>query len=273
MHDDGKQSIGPLRRAGYTMNTAAAQERPVDRRQPVVAAPTVRRATATRALLVSPRFPVTYWGFQTTMRLIGKSATLPPLGLLTVAALLPADWDIRLVDLNVETLDDAALRWAEVVLTGGMLIQVASMQEVIARAVALGRRVVVGGPAATTSPELFGDADVVFQGEAEGRIDELLEALAARAGVSRRLAAPKDFPEMTSVPVPRFDLLDLRKYATVSVQYSRGCPFQCEFCDVIEIFGRKPRVKEPAQVLREFEYPLHGPRRASSPCAWSSARP
>ena len=205
------------------------------------------------ALLVYPRFPVTYWGFQYGLRLIGKRATLPPLGLITVAALLPSHWHVRLVDLNVETLHDDDLLWADVVLMGGLLIQAESMQEVIARARVFHRPVAVGGPAPTTSPDLFGDADVVFQGEAEGRIDELVRALAQRSGSRLILKAPTSFPDMTSVPVPRFDLLDLSQYASVSVQYSRGCPFQCEFCDVIEIFGRKPRVKTPEQVVDELE--------------------
>jgi radical SAM superfamily enzyme YgiQ (UPF0313 family) len=113
--------------------------------------------------------------------------------------------------------------------------------------------VAVGGPAPTTSPDLFGDADVVFQGEAEGRIDDLVRALAQRSGNRVVLEAPTTFPDMRCVPVPRFGLLDLSKYSSVSVQYSRGCPFQCEFCDVIEIFGRKPRVKTPEQVVGELD--------------------
>ncbi|MBW2529134.1 MAG: B12-binding domain-containing radical SAM protein [Deltaproteobacteria bacterium] len=204
-------------------------------------------------LLVYPRFPITYWGFQYGMHLIDKRAALPPLGLLTVAALLPIEWDLRLVDLNVGALTDDDLRWAELVLTGGLLIQAESMQEVVARAVACERPVAVGGPAPTASPDLFADADVVFQGEAEGRIDDVLRALARPSEGRVVLQAPATFPDMTSAPVPRFDLLDLSKYASVSVQYSRGCPFQCEFCDVIEIFGRKPRVKSPDQVLAELE--------------------
>ncbi len=204
-------------------------------------------------LLVYPRFPVTYWGFQYALRLIGKRAPLPPLGLLTVAALLPAHWNVRLVDLNVDALTDGDLRWADIALTGGLLIQVESMQEIISRARAVDLPVAVGGPAATTSPELFGEADVVFQGETEGRIDELLCALAQRSAGGVILEAPKRFPDMTTAPVPRFELLDLSRYSSMSVQYSRGCPFQCEFCDVIEIFGRKPRVKAPEQVLNELE--------------------
>lgn len=205
------------------------------------------------ALLVYPRFPVTYWGFQYTLRLIGKRASLPPLGLITVAALLPDTWHLRLVDLNLEDLGDKDLQWADMVLTGGLLIQVESMQTVIARARASAIPVAVGGPAPTTSPELFCAADVVFRGEAEGRIDELVAALTQHSGRHSVIETPSSFPDMTTVPVPRFDLLNLSEYASLSVQYSRGCPFQCEFCDIIEIFGRRPRVKTPEQVIDELE--------------------
>ncbi|MDD5306804.1 MAG: B12-binding domain-containing radical SAM protein [Deltaproteobacteria bacterium] len=204
------------------------------------------------ALLIYPRFPITYWGFQHGLRLIGKQASLPPLGLLTLAALLPGQWHIRLVDLNVTALRDDDLRWADIVLTGGMLIQVESMHEVIARGHSFDLPVAVGGPAPTTSPELFGDADVVFRGEAEGRIDELLRALPQSPGSHRVLDAPAGFPDMKIVAVPRFDLLDISKYASMSVQYSRGCPFRCEFCDIVAIFGHIPRVKTPEQVLAEL---------------------
>lgn len=203
-------------------------------------------------LLVHARFPVTYWGFQHALEIVGKRASLPPLGLLTVAALLPRDWSLRLVDLNVEPLDDRDVRAADCVLVGGMLVQADSMREVVARARRLGRRVVVGGPAPTTTPELFADADVVFRGEAEGRVDTLIAAIdGTRSGV---LDAPAGtYPDLALTPVPRYDLVDLRAYASASLQYSRGCPFHCEFCDVIAIFGKRPRVKAPAQVLAELE--------------------
>jgi radical SAM superfamily enzyme YgiQ (UPF0313 family) len=213
----------------------------------------VPRTKAINALLVYPLFPLTYWGFQHSMRLIGKQASLPPLGLLTVAALLPSHWHLRLVDLNVEVLHDEDFQWADLVLMGGMLIQVESMHEVIARAHSFQVPVVVGGPAPTTSPELFGDADVVFRGEAEGRIDELTRVVVQSPGSHRVLKAPGGFPEMANVPPPRFDLLDLSKYGSMSVQNSRGCPFRCEFCDIIEIFGRSPRVKTSEQVIAEME--------------------
>ncbi len=217
--------------------------------------PTAQSAAAetVNALLVYPRFPITYWGFQYTLRLIGKRASFPPLGLITVAALLPGHWHLRLVDLNLRDLRDDDLEWADMVLTGGLLIQVDSIRETIARAHAFKVPVAVGGPAPTTSPELFGDADVVFRGEAEGRIDELIDALTEPFERTRVLEAPASHPDMTTVPVPRFDLLDMSHYASLSVQYSRGCPFRCEFCDIIEIFGHKTRVKTPEQIIAELE--------------------
>ena len=192
-----------------------------------------------RVLLVHPAFPITYWGFQHALPIIDKRATLPPLGLITVAAHLPPAAEVRLVDLAVAPLDDATLAWAEVVLIGGMRIQAPSMHAIIARARALGRRTVVGGPAATTAPDEFADADVVFVGEVEGRERELWVAITGTDPL--RVPAPTDRPALATARRPRFELLDLAAYASMSVQYSRGCPFRCEFCDVIEIFGRVPR--------------------------------
>jgi radical SAM superfamily enzyme YgiQ (UPF0313 family) len=206
-------------------------------------------------LLVYPEFPISYWGLQHTMPLVGCRASLPPLGLVTLAALLPRDWELRLLDLNVAPLPDEALRWADIVLISGMHVQARSMHEILARARRLGRRTVVGGPGPTTTPSEFADADLVFVGEAEGRTDELVAAVQATGGPGLpRLLAPRgDRPAIDGVPLPRFDLLDLGAYTSMSVQYSRGCPYSCEFCDVIEIFGRQPRLKSPRQVLAELD--------------------
>lgn len=206
-----------------------------------------------RVLLIYPQFPTTYWGFQHSLELIGKRSTLPPLGLISVAALLPSEWEIRLFDMNVESLDDDDVRWADVVLTGGMLVQEASMHEIIARAHRLDRRAVVGGPACTTSPERFPDADCLFLGEAEGRLPALIAAIEGQADVPRILEAPADRPSLRDTPIPRFDLLDITQYRSLCIQTSRGCPFSCEFCDIIEIFGRVPRVKEPSRVMLELD--------------------
>ena len=163
-----------------------------------------------RVLLVHPAFPVTYWGFQHALPIIDKRATLPPLGLITMAAHLPPGAELRLVDLALTPLDDAPVRWAEVVLVGGMRIQSPSMHAVIAQARALGRRTVVGGPAATTSPQEFADADVVFQGEVEGREDELAQALDGTLSGLR--PARETRPELAATRLPRYDLLDLGAY-------------------------------------------------------------
>lgn len=210
-----------------------------------------------RVLLVYPKFPTTYWGFQHSLPIIGKRATLPPLGLISVAALLPRAWEIRLVDMNIAALRDDDLRWADVVLASGMLVQEQSMHEILARSRELGRRTVLGGPACTTSPERFDDADCLFLGEAEGRVEALLAAIEGRSSEARVLHPPAARPSLHEVPVPRFDLLDISHYRSMCIQTSRGCPFTCEFCDIIEIFGRVPRVKQPAQVVNELDALRH----------------
>jgi radical SAM superfamily enzyme YgiQ (UPF0313 family) len=214
-----------------------------------------------RALLVYAQFPKTYWGIEYGLRIAGKRASLPPLGLVTLAALLPADWQLRLIDMNVEPLREADLAWADAVLVGGMHIQGDSMREVVRRAKALGKRTIVGGPGPSTAPEAFPEADVVFGGEAEGREQELValiegdaKGVATSAGAQALVRLDKSRrPDVKISPVPRYDLLRLDAYTSMSVQQSRGCPFTCEFCDIIEIFGRLPRMKTPPQVLRELD--------------------
>ncbi len=208
-----------------------------------------------RALLVRAECPPTYWGYQFSLPFIRKKATIPPLGLATLAALLPRHWELRIHDLQVAPLPDDVLRWADAVLVSGMLVEEPSMHEVLRRARALGRRTVAGGPAPTTAPERFADADHVFLGEAEGRLDLLVEALERPEHPAPRVLSPcgEERPDMALSPVPRFDLVDLDAYATMAIQWSRGCPFTCEFCDIIEIFGRVPRVKSAEQVTAELE--------------------
>src|SRR6266851_4646599 len=203
-----------------------------------------------RALLVHPRTPPTYWGFQHSLPIAGKAASLPPLGLLSLAPLLPPGWELRVVDENTEPLRDEALRWADVVLLTGMIIHAPAMREILARARRLRKRTVVGGPAVNTDPALFPEADHLFRGEAEGRTDDLVRALEAPGEKAPRLLSPEkeERPSMEIVPRPRFDLIDHRRYASMSVQYSRGCPFQCEFCDIIgnrvAVAGMLPHVKK-----------------------------
>jgi len=211
-----------------------------------------------RALLVQAQSPLTYWSYHFALPYVGKAAALPPLGLATLAALLPVSWELRLVDLNVEPLRDEDLGWADAVLVSGMLVHADSMRTVLRRAGALGKRTVVGGPAPTTSPLLFSEADHVFRGEAEGRLELLVAALEDPGVPAPRVLSPPTTgdaarPDLRTAPAPRYDLLQLDRYASLSVQLSRGCPFQCEFCDIVEVFGRVPRLKSAGQILGELE--------------------
>ena len=207
-----------------------------------------------RVLCVYPSFPKTYWGAEYSLALTGKKSMLPPLGLLTVAALLPASWPVRLADLNVRPLADADLDWADVVFVSGMLVQRQSLHAVARAARARGKRVVAGGAYASTSPDaLASEVDCVVVGEAEELIGELVTALERGGPLPPRLEAA-EYPDVkTAVPTPRYDLLDISAYQSIGVQWSRGCPFNCEFCDIIEIFGRRARTKTPAQLLVELD--------------------
>ncbi len=203
-------------------------------------------------MLVYPRFAGTsFWNYRDTCELMGSRYSAAPLGLITVAALLPPEWSVRLVDRNVEDLREEDLAWADVVLTGGMLPQRRDALQLIARAHARGKPVVVGGPDATSSPEVYAAADFQVLGEAEEIMAEFLARWSA--GDSRGVFTVRDFPDITRSPVPRFDLLKLEHYLHVGVQYSRGCPFDCEFCNVIELNGRIPRAKTSSQLFRELD--------------------
>jgi radical SAM superfamily enzyme YgiQ (UPF0313 family) len=205
-----------------------------------------------RVLCIYPSFPKTYWGSEYSLDLTGRKSILPPLGLLTVAALLPREWEIELADLNITPLDPARLEWADVVFLSGMLIQRQSMLAVARAARARGKPVVVGGAYASTSPDAIApEVDCVVVGEAEGLIATLVDAI-TRGELPARLEAD-EYPDVTTVPPPRFDLIDISAYQSIGVQWSRGCPFNCEFCDIIEIFGRRPRTKTVPQLLAELD--------------------
>jgi len=207
-----------------------------------------------KVLCVAPVFPETYWGHEHALRLIGKRALLPPLGLLTVAAMLPPAWEVRLCDMSVRALDDADLDWADVVFLSGMLVQHAAMVEIATRARARGKIVVAGGPHASATPEaLAPHVDVVVAGEAEELMAPLCTALAGeRAALPARFVA-QGRPELGLLPPPRYDLLEVQAYHAIGMQWGRGCPFHCEFCDIVELFGHRPRTKEPAQLCRELD--------------------
>jgi radical SAM superfamily enzyme YgiQ (UPF0313 family) len=213
----------------------------------------IRREGDCRVLLIYPRFVAeSFWNFAAACELLGARYPTAPLGLITVAAMLPPRWKVRLVDRNVEELSDADLAWADMVMIGGMLPQQTDILELIELCHRHDRPVVVGGPDATSSPHLYKDADFLVLGEAEGAIDDFIAAWNAgeRTGT---FTAPKFQTDVTRSPVPRFDLLKFENYLYVGVQYSRGCPFTCEFCDIIELYGRLPRTKTPAQMLAEIE--------------------
>jgi len=212
----------------------------------------LNEAQPRRVLLVYPRFGGTsFWNYQATCQLLGARYSAAPLGLITVAALLPGSWEVRLVDRNVEELGPDDLAWADLVMTGGMLPQQPDALRIIGMAKGAGKPVVVGGPDATGSPEVYAAADFRVLGEAEEVLSEFLAAWLA--GATTGVFQASRFPDVTRSPVPRYDLLKLRHYLHVGVQYSRGCPFDCEFCNVIDLNGRVPRAKGTEQVLRELD--------------------
>jgi len=205
-----------------------------------------------KALLVWPKIPNSFWAFNGMLELLPEKVVMPPLGLATVAALCPSEWTLRLVDEAVEDLTDGDLRWADLVMVGGMEVQKAGMQEILARARRMGRRTMVGGPYASSEPQrMMKLADHVVVGEPDEEFGEIAAAL--EAGTAKRHYEIIDKPDVTRTPIPRFDLLKLNSYASMSIQFSRGCPFQCEFCDIIILYGRKPRTKLPQQVTAELD--------------------
>jgi radical SAM superfamily enzyme YgiQ (UPF0313 family) len=204
-----------------------------------------------KILLVSPRTPDTFWSFAHVLRFVARKAAFPPLGLLTVAAMLPRDWELEVVDLNVERLDDARLRWADYVLLGAMIVHQESVREIARRCQALGKPIVAGGPLFTTGHEAFPEIPHFVLGEAEDIMPRLVADL--RAGSLQPVYRAPNFPRLEQTPVPRYDLIRLRNYVTLAAQFSRGCPYDCEFCDIIVMNGRVPRTKSPAQFVAELE--------------------
>ncbi|MFQ5717964.1 MAG: B12-binding domain-containing radical SAM protein [Acidobacteriota bacterium] len=205
-----------------------------------------------KALLVYPEHPdQTYWSFSRSLPYIGCRSAMPPLGLITVAAMLPDHWQLRLIDMNTTILRDADLLWADVVLTSTMVVQAASLHAVIDRCHRLDIPVVAGGPYPSGSPGQVHQADHIFVGEAEDEIAAFAAAL--ESGTAPKIHRASGLPAIGHAPVPRFDLLDLDAYASMAIQHSRGCPFGCEFCDIWKLYGRRSRVKEPSQMAAELD--------------------
>jgi len=208
-----------------------------------------------KVLLVYPEFPDTFWSFKHALPFQGKRSAFPPLGLLTVSAMLPKHWQRRLVDLNVERLKDSDLDWADVVFFSAMIVQGPSLKDQIARARRRGRRTMVGGPIASAPDASISQADHIVEGEAEELIAQLADDL--ERGAAQPHYKHPQMPDVTRVPLPDLHLARLGRYSSMSVQFSRGCPFTCEFCDIIEIYGRRPRTKTPDQVCAEFDQLHH----------------
>ena len=204
-----------------------------------------------KVLLLYPEFPDTFWSFKHALKFIHKRAALPPLGLLTVAAMLPTGWSKRLIDLNVAKLRDADLEWADLVMVSGMIAQRDSALALIARCKAAGKTVVAGGPLFTSEHAQFTGVDHFILNEAEVTLPEFLNDFAA--GHARRFYTTTTLPGLLDTPVPLWHLADLRRYGSMSLQYSRGCPFDCEFCDVTAKFGHRSRSKSSVQVLAELD--------------------
>ncbi|KOP23649.1 radical SAM protein [Hapalosiphon sp. MRB220] len=207
-----------------------------------------------RVLLVYPIFPKTFWSYEKILALVNRKVLLPPLGLVTVAAILPQEWEFKLVDRNIRSVTEAEWAWADLVIFSAMIVQKQDLLEQIREAKKRGKLVAVGGPYATSTPHepKAAGADFLILDEGEITLPMFVQAI-QRGETSGTLRATEK-PDVTSTPIPRFDLLDFDAYDMMSIQFSRGCPFQCEFCDIIVLYGRKPRTKTPAQLLSELDY-------------------
>ncbi|MGK7937933.1 MAG: B12-binding domain-containing radical SAM protein [Xenococcaceae cyanobacterium] len=207
-----------------------------------------------RALLVYPVFPQTFWSYDKILELVDRKVLLPPLGLITVAGILPQEWEFKLVDRNIRAVTEVEWEWADIVIFSAMIVQKQDLLDQIQAAKQRGKLVAVGGPYATSLPDepLNAGADFLVLDEGEITLPLFVEALAK--GEKKGIIRTTEKPDVTTTPIPRYDLLELNAYDSMSVQFSRGCPFQCEFCDIIILYGRKPRTKTPAQLLKELDF-------------------
>jgi radical SAM superfamily enzyme YgiQ (UPF0313 family) len=202
-------------------------------------------------LLINPAYPNTFWSFKYALKFIGKKAAYPPLGLLTVASMLPDEFPTRLVDINVDDLKEDDLAWAQMVFIGSMAIQRTSAKKIIDRCRARGLKMVAGGPLFTAEPEAFPEVDHLVLDEAELTLPHFLSDL--KAGTLQRIYRASGFCGLDRTPIPDWRLARMKKYASMSIQFSRGCPFNCDFCNVTALFGHRVRMKTPRQVLAELD--------------------
>jgi radical SAM superfamily enzyme YgiQ (UPF0313 family) len=208
-------------------------------------------AEALKILLVYPRYTYTFWSFEYALKFVSKRSFCPPLGLLTVAALLPKTWKLKLVDLNADLLKDEDIEWADYVFLSAMDVQQASAREVITKVRAYGKKIVAGGPLFTMAPDRFPEIDHLVLKEAETILPAFIEDL--KKGEAKHIYSSDEWPDITSSPIPDWSLLDMSKYASMCIQYIRGCPFDCDFCAIDLLNGKEPRTKMPHQLLRELE--------------------
>jgi len=204
-----------------------------------------------KILLVYPKYDETFWSFKKILNIINKKCAFPPLGLITVSAMLPKEWERKMVDLNFETLTDEDIIWADYVFLSAMIVQKESSDTVIQRAKELGTPIVAGGPLFTTGWEGYSHVDHLFVGEVEELISGFVNDI--KQGVPKRKYTCESFPNICKSPIPDWDLIDIDKYNSLCIQFSRGCPFNCEFCDIVKLNGRVPRTKSIEQVIDEME--------------------
>jgi radical SAM superfamily enzyme YgiQ (UPF0313 family) len=202
-------------------------------------------------LFIYPKFPDTFWSFKYALKFIRKKAAYPPLGLLTVAAMLPDEFHRRLVDVNVDGLSDDDLSWADLAFIGAMAVQRESAKQIIARCKEWGLKVITGGPLFTAEPDAFEEVDHLVLDEAELTLPSFLGDL--KTGHLKKIYRASGFCDLYHTPPPSWDLIDMKKYASMSIQFSRGCPFNCDFCNVTVLFGHKPRLKSVQQVVSELD--------------------
>lgn len=204
-----------------------------------------------KVLFLNPKYPDTYWSFKHALKFVSKRALNPPLGQLTVAAMLPDDWDKKLIDLNVSKVKDSDIKQADIVFIGGMSVQLESARQLVDRCKRLNTKTVAGGPLFTEQPELFADVDHLILNEAELTIKQFIYDL--KHNKTKHTYETTEFADITQTPPPDYSLIDVSKYAMMGIQYTRGCPHDCEFCDITALFGRRVRTKNTSQIIKELD--------------------